>query len=76
MIKVSNLTKQFSGHTAVDDVSFEVGRGEIVGFLGPNGAGKTTTMRMLTGFLHPTRGAVEIAGCDVFQDPIEALRYE
>lgn len=75
MIKVSNLTKQFSGYTAVDDVSFEVGRGEIVGFLGPNGAGKTTTMRMLTGFLHPTRGAVEIAGCDVFEDPIEARRH-
>lgn len=75
MIKVSNLTKQFAGHTAVDNVSFEVGRGEIVGFLGPNGAGKTTTMRMLTGFLHPTRGAVEIAGCDVFEDPIEARRH-
>jgi len=75
MIKVSNLTKQFAGHTAVDDVSFEVKRGEIVGFLGPNGAGKTTTMRMLTGFLHPTRGAVEIAGCDVFSDPIEARRH-
>ena len=75
MIKVSNLTKQFSGHTAVDDVSFEVSRGEIVGFLGPNGAGKTTTMRMLTGFLHPTRGGVEIAGVDVFEDPIEARRH-
>lgn len=75
MIKVSSLTKQFSGHTAVDDISFEVKRGEIVGFLGPNGAGKTTTMRMLTGFLHPTRGAVEIAGCDVFEDPIEARRH-
>jgi len=74
MIKVSNLTKQFAGHKAVDDVSFEVKRGEIVGFLGPNGAGKTTTMRMLTGFLHPTRGAVEIAGFDVFDDPIEARR--
>ncbi|HNX52725.1 MAG TPA: ATP-binding cassette domain-containing protein [Pontiellaceae bacterium] len=75
MIKVSNLTKQFSGHTAVDDVSFEVSRGEIIGFLGPNGAGKTTTMRMLTGFLHPTRGGVEIAGVDVFEDPIEARRH-
>jgi ABC-2 type transport system ATP-binding protein len=75
MIKVSNLTKQFAGHMAVDDVSFEVNRGEIVGFLGPNGAGKTTTMRMLTGFLHPTRGAVEIAGYDVFEDPIEARRH-
>lgn len=75
MIKVSNLTKQFAGHTAVDDVSFHVTRGEIVGFLGPNGAGKTTTMRMLTGFLHPTHGAVEIAGYDVFEDPIEARRH-
>ncbi|MFA7256080.1 MAG: ATP-binding cassette domain-containing protein [Kiritimatiellales bacterium] len=75
MIKVSNLTKQFAGHTAVDDVSFEVKRGEIVGFLGPNGAGKTTTMRMLTGFLHPTRGTVEIAGYNVFEDPIEARRH-
>ncbi len=75
MIKVENLTKNFAGQTAVDDVSFEVERGEIVGFLGPNGAGKTTTMRMLTGFLQPTRGAVEIAGCDVFEDPIEARRH-
>jgi len=75
MIKVSNLTKQFAGRTAVDDVSFEVNRGEIIGFLGPNGAGKTTTMRMLTGFLHPTRGAIEIAGCDVYDDPIEARRH-
>ncbi|MGE4489452.1 MAG: ABC transporter ATP-binding protein [Kiritimatiellales bacterium] len=75
MIKVQNLTKQFPGHTAVNDISFEVKRGEIVGFLGPNGAGKTTTMRMLTGFLHPTRGAVEIAGCDVFEDPVEARRH-
>ncbi len=75
MIKVQNLTKQFSGHTAVDDISFEVKRGEIIGFLGPNGAGKTTTMRMLTGFLHPTRGSVEIAGCDVFETPLEARRH-
>lgn len=75
MIKVSNLTKQFAGHTAVDNVSFHVQRGEIVGFLGPNGAGKTTTMRMLTGFLNPTHGTVEIAGCDVFEDPIEARRH-
>ncbi|MDK2963598.1 MAG: gliding motility-associated transport system ATP-binding protein, partial [Verrucomicrobiota bacterium] len=75
MIKVKNLTKQFSGHTAVDDISFEVKRGEVVGFLGPNGAGKTTTLRMLTGFLHPSRGAVEIAGCDIFENPIEARRH-
>lgn len=75
MIKVSNLTKRFSGHTAVDDISFHVNRGEIIGFLGPNGAGKTTTMRMLTGFLHPTRGKVEIAGVDVMANPLEARRH-
>lgn len=75
MIKVEHLTKQFAGRTAVNDVSFEVARGEIVGFLGPNGAGKTTTMRMLTGFLPPTRGAVEIAGFNVFDHPLEARRH-
>ncbi len=75
MIKVTNLTKQFSAHTAVDDISFKIQRGEVVGFLGPNGAGKTTTMRMLTGFLHPTRGAVEIAGVNVLKDSIEARRH-
>ena len=75
MIKVQNLTKKFSGHTAVNDISFEVKRGEIIGFLGPNGAGKTTTMRMLTGFLHPTVGSVEIAGYDVFENPLEARRH-
>ncbi|QHI68210.1 ABC transporter ATP-binding protein [Tichowtungia aerotolerans] len=75
MIKVSNLTKRFSGYTAVDDISFEVDRGEIIGFLGPNGAGKTTTMRMLTGFLHPTRGKIEIAGCNVMTNPLEARRH-
>jgi len=75
MIKVQNLTKQFSGHTAVNDISFEVKRGEIIGFLGPNGAGKTTTMRMLTGFLHPTVGSVEIAGFDVSKNPLEARRH-
>ena len=75
MIKVNSLTKQFSGHVAVDDISFEVERGEIIGFLGPNGAGKTTTMRMLTGFLHPTRGSIEIAGFDVMNNPLEARRH-
>jgi len=75
MIKVSNLTKQFSGYRAVDDISFEVERGEIIGFLGPNGAGKTTTMRMLTGFLHPTRGSVQIAGFDIMKNPLEARRH-
>jgi ABC-2 type transport system ATP-binding protein len=58
----------------VDDVSFSVARGEVVGFLGPNGAGKTTTMRMLTGFLPPTDGAAEIAGHDIFTEPLAARR--
>jgi ABC-2 type transport system ATP-binding protein len=75
MIKVTNLTKRFSGYTAVDDISFEVESGEIIGFLGPNGAGKTTTMRMLTGFLHPTCGKIEIAGYDVSTNPLEARRH-
>ena len=60
MITVKQLTKQFSDFTAVDDVSFNIAPGEIVGFLGPNGAGKSTTMKMLTGFLEPTSGSIEI----------------
>ncbi len=75
MIKVQNLTKRFSGFTAVDNISFEIKRGEIIGFLGPNGAGKTTTMRMLTGFLLPTHGSVEIAGYDVFEHPLDVRRH-
>lgn len=75
MIKVRHLTKKFAGRVAVDDISFEVAPGEIIGFLGPNGAGKTTTMRMLTGFFHPTYGTVEIAGYDVLKNPIEARRH-
>lgn len=74
MIKVNNLTKRFSGFTAVDNISFEVKSGEIIGFLGPNGAGKTTTMRMLTGFLHPTSGTIEIGGYNVITQPLEARR--
>ncbi len=72
MIKVENLTKRFAGHTAVDGISFEVGKGEIVGFLGPNGAGKSTTMRMLSCYLPPTSGRAEIAGFDVFRDSLRA----
>jgi ABC-2 type transport system ATP-binding protein len=68
------LTKKFADRTAVNDVSFEVGRGEVVGFLGPNGAGKTTTMRVLTGFLPPTGGTVKVAGFDVTADPLEVRR--
>ena len=65
MIKVSGVTKKYPARLAVDNVSFEVGRGEIVGFLGPNGAGKTTTMRMLTGYLPMNAGTIEVAGFDI-----------
>jgi len=74
MIKVEHLTKAFPGTVAVDDVSFEVQAGEIVGFLGPNGAGKTTTMRILCGYIAPTSGVVEIAGHDVLRDSQAARR--
>lgn len=72
MIDVQQITKRFGRHTAVDDISFSVGSGEIVGFLGPNGAGKTTTLRMLTGFLPPTSGRASINGFDVSRDAIRA----
>jgi len=68
MIEVSNLTKRYAGRTAVDDISFTVARGEIVGLLGPNGAGKSTTMRVLSGFMPATSGTVRVAGFDVFHD--------
>lgn len=74
MIKVLNLTKKFPGTVAVDDVSFNVERGEIVGFLGPNGAGKTTTMRILSGYLPATAGTVEVAGRDVFRESLEVRK--
>ena len=74
MSDVKNLTKRFSGRTAVDGISFQVQPGEIVGFLGPNGAGKSTTMRMLTGYLPPTSGAAAISGHDVFNDSLKARR--
>lgn len=66
MIKADNLTRKFGNFTAVDHISFEVGRGEIFGFLGANGAGKTTAMRMLTGLLVPTEGEASVAGLDVY----------
>lgn len=75
MIKVEGLTKRYAGVTALQDVTFSVGRGEIVGFLGPNGAGKSTTMRILTGFLPPTSGRVEVAGWDVFEHSLEVRRH-
>ena len=74
MIEVQHLTKRYGPTTAVDDVSFRVEKGEILGFLGPNGAGKTTTMRVLTGYMPPTEGKAIVAGYDVFEQPIEAKR--
>lgn len=74
MIEVQHLTKRYGPLTAVDDVSFRVERGEILGFLGPNGAGKTTTMRVLTGYMPPSEGKAIVAGFDVFNQPIEAKR--
>jgi gliding motility-associated transport system ATP-binding protein len=75
MIKVENLTKRYAGHTAIKDLSFEVEKGEIVGFLGPNGAGKTTTMRILASFLPPTAGRASIAGFDVFEQSLQARTH-
>src|SRR5207237_10884151 len=69
MIRVQEITKKYARNLAVDHISFEVQKGEIVGFLGPNGAGKTTTMRMLTCFLPPTSGAASVAGFDVLEQP-------
>jgi len=72
MIELKNVTKKFSNKTAVSGVSFEVKKGEIIGFLGPNAAGKTTTMRMITGFFPPTEGEVIVAGIDMSKDPLAA----
>ena len=74
MITVTDLTKRYARHTAVDHISFEVQKGQIVGFLGPNGAGKTTTMRMLTCFLPPTSGMAKVAGFDVLEQPFEVKK--
>jgi ABC-2 type transport system ATP-binding protein len=74
MIKVTNLTKKFGNVKAVDDLSFEIHSGEVLGFLGPNGAGKTTTMRMLTGFLSADKGKITIDGVDIEKDPIAAQK--
>src|SRR6201997_4710331 len=74
MIAVKELTKRYAHTTAVDQISFEVPKGQIVGFLGPNGAGKTTTMRMLTCFLPPTSGTATVAGFDVLEQPLEVKK--
>jgi ABC-2 type transport system ATP-binding protein len=75
MIKVENLTKRYAGQTAIKDLSFEVGQGEIMGFLGPNGAGKTTTMRILAGFMPATSGRASVAGFDVFDQSLQARSH-
>ncbi len=72
MIRLSHLTKKFGAFTAVDDLCIDVREGEVLGLLGPNGAGKTTTMRMVTGFLPPSKGRVSIAGFDLYGQPIQA----
>jgi len=74
MIKVEGLTKRYARKVAVDNISFEVEKGQIVGFLGPNGAGKTTTMRVLTCFLPPTAGKASVAGFDVVEQPMEVKK--
>jgi ABC-2 type transport system ATP-binding protein len=75
LIEIERLTKRFGAFTAVDDVSFTVSRGEVLGFLGPNGAGKSTTMRMLAGFMTPTAGTARICGEDVVDKPVAAKRH-
>ena len=72
MIEVKNLTKRYGDKRAVNDISFSVGKGEILGFLGPNGAGKSTTMNMLTGYISSTSGKILINGVDILEDPIKA----
>ncbi len=74
MIEVKNLSKQYGNHLAVDNISFTIKTGEILGFLGPNGAGKSTTMNMITGYLSATGGEVKIDGCDILDNPVEAKK--
>ncbi len=75
MIKVENLTKRFAGEAAIQDLNFEVGKGEIMGFLGPNGAGKSTTMRILSSFMPPTSGRATVAGFDIFEQSLQARAH-
>ena len=75
MIEAQGLSKQFGSFLAVRDVTFSIPRGQVVAFLGPNGAGKTTTMRLLTGFVAPTRGTARVAGLDVQHDRLEAAEH-
>jgi len=73
-IRVSNLTKYYGNSLAVDNISFEVNKGEILGFLGPNGAGKTTTMKIVTTYMPPTSGEVKIDGLDIEESSLEVRR--
>src|SRR4051812_11784389 len=73
-ISVSSLTKIYGTQRAVDNISFELKKGEIVGFLGPNGAGKSTTMKMITGYIPPTEGSATVCGFDIQKDPMEVRK--
>src|SRR5688500_9883660 len=75
MIEVEGLSKLYGDYVAIEDITFKINEGEIVGFLGPNGAGKTTTMRILTGFIPPSSGKAKVAGFDVFSQSLEARRH-
>ena len=75
MIQVTGLSKKYANYVAVDNISFSVDKGDIVGFLGPNGAGKTTTMRVMTCFMPPTAGRATVAGFDVFDQPMEVKKH-
>lgn len=75
MIQVNHLTKRYAGRTAVDSISFDVEKGEIVGFLGPNGAGKSTTLRILTCFLSASEGTASVAGYDIYEDSIKVRQH-
>ncbi len=75
MIEISHLVKRYGNNNAVDNISFRIEKGEIVGFLGPNGAGKSTTMNILTGYLSATSGKAKIAGIDILENPIEAKKH-
>ena len=74
MISLQSVSKRYGSKVVVRDVSFEVAEGEVVGFLGPNGAGKTTTLRMISGYITPTVGRIEVAGYDVVQDNISVAK--
>ena len=75
MIQVRELSKYYGRRLAIDNLQFDVGEGEIVGFLGPNGAGKTTTMRILSGYMAPSKGSVSVGGFDILQQSMNARRH-